>query len=117
MQGMRDLGLEGLGAHLSLLGRQVASALDSVLPAEVRTIQPARGAARRWPPGRRVAHAAGAVRCDPSIAAARATSALVLTRHACACVPFACSLPPAQLNPFGYDEDELEEEAARAQAK
>lgn len=33
---MRDLGLEGLGAQLSLLGRQVASALDSVLPAEVR---------------------------------------------------------------------------------
>lgn len=32
-QSMRDLGLESLGAQLSLLGRQVASSLNSILPA------------------------------------------------------------------------------------
>ncbi|KAL4457848.1 hypothetical protein ABPG75_012713 [Micractinium tetrahymenae] len=52
---MRDLGLESLGAQLSLLGRQVATSLNAILPAD--------------------------------------------------------------LNPFGFDDEELEEEAAAAAAK
>ncbi len=34
-QGMRDLGLESLSAQLSLLGRQVAQGLNSILPADL----------------------------------------------------------------------------------
>ncbi|KAL4420064.1 hypothetical protein ABPG77_004329 [Micractinium sp. CCAP 211/92] len=52
---MRDLGLESLGAQLSLLGRQVASSLNSILPPD--------------------------------------------------------------LNPFGYDEEDLEDESAAAAAR
>jgi hypothetical protein len=35
LQGMRDLGLESFGAQLSLLGKQVASSLNAILPAEL----------------------------------------------------------------------------------
>jgi hypothetical protein len=34
-QGMRDLGLESIGAQLSLLGKQVASSLNSILPTDL----------------------------------------------------------------------------------
>lgn len=54
-KGMRDLGLEQFGAQMSLLGRQVATSLNAILPAD--------------------------------------------------------------LNPFGFDEEELEEEEAAAAAK
>lgn len=39
-QGMRDLGLEQLGAQLSLFGRQVASSISSLLPAELNPFGP-----------------------------------------------------------------------------
>jgi hypothetical protein len=32
---MRDLGLESFGAQLSLLGRQVASSLNAILPSDL----------------------------------------------------------------------------------
>lgn len=34
-QGMRDLGLESFGAQLSLLGKQMASSLNAILPADL----------------------------------------------------------------------------------
>ncbi|KAI7840368.1 hypothetical protein COHA_005912 [Chlorella ohadii] len=39
-QGMRDLGLEQLGAQLSLFGRQVASSISAILPAELNPFGP-----------------------------------------------------------------------------
>ena len=35
VQGMRDLGLEQLGAQLSLLGKQVTQGLNAILPADI----------------------------------------------------------------------------------
>ena len=40
IQGMRDLGLEQLGAQLSLFGRQVASSIGALLPAELNPFGP-----------------------------------------------------------------------------
>ncbi len=37
---MRDLGLEQLGAQLSLFGRQVASSISAILPAELNPFGP-----------------------------------------------------------------------------
>lgn len=51
LQSMRDLGLESLGAQLSLLGRQVASSLNSILPPGA-SATPAASADALWAEGR-----------------------------------------------------------------
>lgn len=107
---MRDLGLESLGAQLSLLGRQITSSINAVLPEELALFGCGAGACLGSWGGQgewwAVASPPGA-----AVPVMRPCNLLVVPTHC-------FSLPPLiPHQPSRYDEEELEEEEARAAAK
>lgn len=80
-QGIRDLGLEQLSAQLSLFGRQVASSISSLLPAELNPFGPDEEEVEEYEAAARAKAAADARRERETAAVTKEARHLQSRRH------------------------------------